>query len=183
VVEGGKPDKLPSLGGVLFEDRELADASLNCGGSQLRVHRAILAARSPVFKSMFVGGMQESLTAVIEIPDVDASAAEAMVEYMYKKKLPSDAPLEQVFVLASKYMVQGLITKVGKAMLEQISSTTAEGYMRVVRSHAAAGSEEASQLWEKLMAKVTKNKALTKAVFESMLDGGSEGAAKRRRTT
>eukprot|EP00747_Dinoflagellata_sp_TGD_P093912 gnl/TRDRNA2_/TRDRNA2_165915_c0_seq3.p3 gnl/TRDRNA2_/TRDRNA2_165915_c0~~gnl/TRDRNA2_/TRDRNA2_165915_c0_seq3.p3 ORF type:complete len:144 (+),score=20.52 gnl/TRDRNA2_/TRDRNA2_165915_c0_seq3:69-500(+) len=37
----------------LWSSRQFPDATLSCEGSCLEVHRAVLAARSPVFKAMF----------------------------------------------------------------------------------------------------------------------------------
>lgn len=51
--------------------------------TDLRAHRALLAARSSVFEAMLSRDMQERRTNVIEINDLDPPVVQAMLEYMY----------------------------------------------------------------------------------------------------
>ena len=51
----------------LLVDNHLSDVILRVGDRKFPVHRAILAARSPVFRAMFTSNMKESVAE--EIPD------------------------------------------------------------------------------------------------------------------
>jgi len=45
--------------GALLEDVENADVTFDVSGEKFHAHRVVLAARSPVFKSMFFGSSEE----------------------------------------------------------------------------------------------------------------------------
>eukprot|EP00088_Acartia_fossae_P014367 TRINITY_DN1768_c0_g1_i6.p1 TRINITY_DN1768_c0_g1~~TRINITY_DN1768_c0_g1_i6.p1 ORF type:complete len:121 (-),score=11.88 TRINITY_DN1768_c0_g1_i6:1136-1498(-) len=59
---------------AMFTNAELADCVIKCqGGEEVPCHKAMLAARSPVFKAMFTNHMQENITGTIEVQVVRIS--------------------------------------------------------------------------------------------------------------
>ncbi|GIX92626.1 speckle-type POZ protein [Caerostris extrusa] len=56
----------------LLREKILCDVTLQVGSEEFPAHKAILAARSPVFKAMFTRDMQETARNAVDISDLDA---------------------------------------------------------------------------------------------------------------
>ena len=74
----------------LFRDLEsesdsssFSDVTIEVDGVSLRARRAILSARSPVFRALFNNDMQESRTKHLKITDVDATTMKLFLEFLY----------------------------------------------------------------------------------------------------
>merc|ERR1719277_2636815 len=139
----------------LWQGRKFADAVISCGGRSVSVHRAVLAAASPVFERMFEGGMREAGQARVEIEDATPEVIEAMLQYIYTAELPASATeLEAtaLFAVAMKYGLTALADEMGSRLLEGLTAENVRARVRAVRLHAAAGDPSAQQLWERLFA-------------------------------
>ena len=73
----------------LLEDPETSDFTLKCGSKNFKVHKAILGARSNVFRTMFLSGMKEAVEGEAVITDVDEKTLEEILHYLYTGKLSS----------------------------------------------------------------------------------------------
>ena len=81
-----KKGRLPSLSGSLkemFLSGDLADVTIQLESGELRAHRLILSARSPVFKAMLQHEMNEKVTGVIEMDDVAIEVMQECLTFMY----------------------------------------------------------------------------------------------------
>jgi len=67
----------------LWSSKSSSDVLIVAGGKEFSVHRSILAARSPVLRSMFSTGMAEASTATVEITDISPEALEILLEFLY----------------------------------------------------------------------------------------------------
>lgn len=56
--------------GELLDSQIGADIKFNVSGESVMAHKAILAARSPIFMAEFFGAMKESCSGVVEINGV-----------------------------------------------------------------------------------------------------------------
>lgn len=75
---------------TLWRERDFTDFYIAAaGGVEIKCHRAVLAAASPVFKSMLMGDMQEGLQQFASI-DEPADTLEALIEFMYIGTVPVD---------------------------------------------------------------------------------------------
>ena len=74
-----KSQLLNELGALLSAGLH-SDVTLVCEGEEIRAHKAILAARSPVFKAMFANKMSESLDGKVMIDDASLAAVHAFVK-------------------------------------------------------------------------------------------------------
>jgi len=57
-------------------------------GESFAAHKVILAARSPVFKAEFFGGMEERSSDSVEIKDMDAAVFRSMLHFIYTDMAP-----------------------------------------------------------------------------------------------
>ena len=71
-----------------LQDEDLCDVEL-IGGDGIPVHanRFLLAARSPVFKSLFYGHFSESTKTSIEFPDFECASLRAIVEFCNRNEI------------------------------------------------------------------------------------------------
>src|SRR5699024_2200839 len=70
-------------------DSKTSDVVLVLGSEQkeLRAHKAVMGARSPVFAAMFQHEMEEKLKSRVELPDVDFEVMQVLLKYMYTNKI------------------------------------------------------------------------------------------------
>ena len=76
--------------GLLF-DEGTSDVVLIVQGDRLPAHRAILAARSPVFKPMFFGSMRESSAQEVEVSTFAAATMRLLLRFMYAGAIESQS--------------------------------------------------------------------------------------------
>ena len=73
------------------------------GGKKFKVHKGILAIRSPVFAAMFDHDTKEKQENLIEIPDIKPEVLQALLEHIYTGKVPSmDQYAEELLAAADK---------------------------------------------------------------------------------
>ncbi|XP_028638504.1 TD and POZ domain-containing protein 5-like [Grammomys surdaster] len=95
----------------LSENSLFTDCCLLVGGYEFRAHKAILAARSPVFRAMFEHEMKEGLTNRVEIQDLDPQVFKEMMGFMYTGKVPH---------FQSYWMTIGVLAAADKYGLEDL---------------------------------------------------------------
>lgn len=80
-----------NLGRALFEARStaaLCDVVLCVDGRDFPAHKAVLAARSPVFQRMFTDGFKETTEKRVMVEDAPSQRAFlAFLEYLYSEKV------------------------------------------------------------------------------------------------
>ncbi|KAL6874011.1 hypothetical protein ACP4OV_014093 [Aristida adscensionis] len=84
---------MPSSGlqhqlGELLRTGTGADVTLVVSGEPFAAHRAVLAARSPVFMAEFFGHMKERSSPRVEIKDMEAAVFRAMLRFVYTDTAP-----------------------------------------------------------------------------------------------
>ncbi|KAL6644514.1 hypothetical protein ACP70R_016122 [Stipagrostis hirtigluma subsp. patula] len=67
-----------------------ADVSFVVGGETFPAHRALLAARSPVFRAELFGSTADATSPSITLNDVEPAAFRIMLGFMYTDELPGD---------------------------------------------------------------------------------------------
>ncbi|PNT68450.1 hypothetical protein BRADI_3g40736v3 [Brachypodium distachyon] len=65
-----------------------SNVSFLVGGETFHAHRAVLAARSPVFKASLLGGMAESTMPCITIKEISPAVFAALLRFIYTDALP-----------------------------------------------------------------------------------------------
>lgn len=82
----------PDLDFLLASDVEV-DVSFIVKGEIIEAHRAILAARSPVFRAELFGTMSDATSPSIEPQDIEPEVFKSMLAFMYNNELPEDEEL------------------------------------------------------------------------------------------
>ena len=73
--------------GKLLDDGSFSDFALIVGDQRFPVHKAILAARSPVFAAMFGHNeMDENKNGVVQIKDLEPEVLKEMLKFIYTGK-------------------------------------------------------------------------------------------------
>ena len=86
---------LPQHLGQLLESHAGADVTFAVSGESFTAHKNILAARSPVFKAKFFGGMEETSSESVVIEDMEAAVFKSMLHFIYTDMAPElDGDLE-----------------------------------------------------------------------------------------
>ncbi|KAG2585115.1 hypothetical protein PVAP13_6KG370500 [Panicum virgatum] len=70
-----------------------SDVSFIVDGEQFPAHRAVLAARSPVFAAELFGSMADATMPSITVQDIEPAAFKAMLRFMYTDSFPADSEL------------------------------------------------------------------------------------------
>lgn len=98
LVRGDDPVPVPAsdIGdhlGRLLDRADGSDVSFSVAGETFRAHRAILAARSPVFRAELFGSMAEAAMPCITLRDIEPSTFGVLLRFMYTDGLPTDEEL------------------------------------------------------------------------------------------
>jgi speckle-type POZ protein len=77
----------------LLDCTDGSDVSFVVDGVKFPAHRAVLAARSPVFKAQLLGSMAEANMSSITLHDIVPATFKVMPRFMYTDACPADAEL------------------------------------------------------------------------------------------
>ncbi|KAF8762583.1 hypothetical protein HU200_009294 [Digitaria exilis] len=102
--------------GTLLDTADGTDLAFTIDGETFNAHRAILAARSPVFRAELLGSMAEATMTSITLHDIAPATFKAMLRFMYTDALPKedelgDSPLEMfehLLAAADRYALDRL---------------------------------------------------------------------------
>lgn len=104
--------------GHLLDRTVGADVTFLVGGEAFPAHRAVLAARSPVFEAQLLGAMADARVPSITVQDMEPAAFRAMLQYMYTDSLPADAELGDSDSLVA--MMQHLVAAADRYALDRL---------------------------------------------------------------
>ena len=100
-----QPDDL----GALLESEEFSDVSLIVGCREFKAHKAILAARSPVFLAMFRHDMREKNENIVEIRDTTERVMQEVLRFIYAERVERIHELaNDLLAAAEQYSLDGL---------------------------------------------------------------------------
>uniref|UniRef100_A0A1I7YDT1 BTB domain-containing protein n=1 Tax=Steinernema glaseri TaxID=37863 RepID=A0A1I7YDT1_9BILA len=93
----------------MFKDERLADFKIKCGDREIKVHKFVLAARSPVFAAMLEPHTEESSKNEVVINDLDYEILHEMLFYMYSGRSANLSSMAlELLSAADRYQLQGL---------------------------------------------------------------------------
>ena len=115
---------LESLGRMLTEGIH-TDITINASDGSIGAHRAVLAARSPVFRSMFSHDLKENDVSAIDISDMSIEACQAFINYLYGIINHDEFLMHRLALLhaADKYDICDLREACHESLVEDIDAT------------------------------------------------------------
>lgn len=95
--------------GKIAEDEIFYDFKITVEGKEFKVHRAILAARSPYFSTMFTTYIQEAASNEFELKDVDAGTFKEFLNFIYTGRITDGfSGFIELYKAADLFEVDGL---------------------------------------------------------------------------
>ncbi|KAL6661103.1 hypothetical protein ACP70R_000487 [Stipagrostis hirtigluma subsp. patula] len=118
--------------GTLLDNTDGADVSFTIDGEKFLAHRAVLAARSPVFRAELLGSMAEATMSSIALHDIAPATFKAMLRFMYTDALPGDDELgvaptgvfESLLAAADRYALDRLKLLCAQKLWDNVSVDT-----------------------------------------------------------
>ncbi|XP_051054990.1 speckle-type POZ protein-like [Phodopus roborovskii] len=124
--------------GDLWEKSFFTDCCLVVAGQEFRAHKVILAARSPVFRTLFQHDLKESRTNRIEIHDLEPQVFEAMMGFIYTGKAPDlHSMADAVLAAADKYSLERLKVMCESALSRDLCVENAADSLILADLHSA----------------------------------------------
>lgn len=111
--------------GRLFSESIHTDIIISASNGSIAAHRAVLAARSPVFDRMFTQDLKEKDASAINIPDMPIELTQAFLSYLYSNNIEYQDLLTHRFDLLraeDKYDVADLKEACQENIIEDIHS-------------------------------------------------------------
>ncbi|WVZ95456.1 hypothetical protein U9M48_041219 [Paspalum notatum var. saurae] len=123
----------------------LTSPAFTIDGETFQAHRAVLAARSPVFRAELFGSMAESKMPSINLQDIAPATFKAMLGYMYTDVLPRDDKLgggssremfERLLAAADPYALDRLKLLCAQNMWDNVSVDTVASVLRCAEMYS-----------------------------------------------
>nr|GEW30475.1 BTB/POZ domain-containing protein [Tanacetum cinerariifolium] len=111
--------------GRMLSESIHTDITILASDGSIGAHRAVLAAHSPVFNSMFTHNLKEKDSSSINIPDMSIVAFHAFLSYLYSNNIQYQEFLTHIIDLlkaADKYDVTNLKDACEESLIEDIDS-------------------------------------------------------------
>lgn len=107
-------------------------------GKEYQAHKAVLAARSPVFAAMFEHEMEERKHNRVEITDVDADVLREMLRFIYTGKSNNlEKMADDLLAAADKYALERLKVMCEEALCSGLSVDNAAEVLILADLHSA----------------------------------------------
>uniref|UniRef100_A0A0N5B281 Speckle-type POZ protein (inferred by orthology to a human protein) n=1 Tax=Strongyloides papillosus TaxID=174720 RepID=A0A0N5B281_STREA len=153
--------------GNMFESSLFYDCVIKVEDTEIKVHKAVLATRSPAFYDIFNSTSDQSQTNIIEIRDFNIEVVRKMLNYIYKDEISDIQDMaNEMFEIANKYELDRL-----KAISEQFmcNSLTNDNVLERFALSDKCPTERLKECCEEFILKnleyLTKTKEWEKFVF------------------
>uniref|UniRef100_A0A8C3XN42 Kelch like family member 30 n=1 Tax=Chelydra serpentina TaxID=8475 RepID=A0A8C3XN42_CHESE len=130
----------------LRSNPKLSDITLLVGGHEFPCHRSILALCSHYFNAMFTGDFIESISARVEIKEVDPVVMEALIDFAYTGKITINQRNVEALIRTSNQLHFPTIRKVcSRYLRQQMDATNCLGICEFGENHGCP--EVSSKAW------------------------------------
>jgi len=124
VISGSSPKS--SLGldfGNLLTSQSSSDISFIIDGKEVKAHKLILSARSPVFAAMFRSDMKEKEMDQIDIPDISPVVFNELLRFIYTDRVQlTEDNAEPLLAAANQYLLLSLKTHCEEFVIKGLST-------------------------------------------------------------
>ncbi|CAO2207317.1 unnamed protein product [Urochloa humidicola] len=114
--------------GYLLDSDAGTDVSFIVKGETIQAHRAILAARSPVFQAEFFGTMSDATSPSITLQDIEPEVFKAMLVFVYTDELSED----EEFGESLTEMMQHLLAAADRYALDRLMLMCAQKLWNII---------------------------------------------------
>ncbi|GJN04030.1 hypothetical protein PR202_ga21540 [Eleusine coracana subsp. coracana] len=114
------PADVASHLGDLLRSGEGSDVSFSVGGETFPAHRAVLAARSQVFKAELMGSMAEATMATITLHDIEPDTFRDMLHFMYTDTVPDFKDCSSSTIAATIEHFEALLVAADRYTLDML---------------------------------------------------------------
>eukprot|EP00731_Ephydatia_muelleri_P004136 Em0002g312a len=121
----------------LLEGGAYSDVTVIAGQVTIKAHKAILTARSPVFRAMFENNMKEAAENCVEITDIDPLIVQEMLSYMYTGTAPKVEKMAALLQAADKYDLKQLKAICEKELISQLSEENVSATFKLAHRYSA----------------------------------------------
>jgi hypothetical protein len=138
------PDNIREGTQGLYQEGLFTDATIRCveGGGEFRefkVHKAILASQSAVFKRMFQADMVEKTSGIIEMTDITPAVLSDLVAYLYTGSAPNiSTQARELLMVADKYEIHRLLLMCENELTMGIDADNVMDVLLFAEMHQAA---------------------------------------------
>lgn len=135
---------------TMSPEESFSDFTFEIGGKLVHAHKAILAARSPVFRTMLATNMVESRSGRVKLDDVELPVFNAMMRYLYSGRIDEDllaSKCEEVLALADRYDVRKLKERCEVLLSKAISLDTVVNLLSVAETYHATSLKSIALLY------------------------------------
>lgn len=100
-----------SLGKTILEDDATADFTIRCETMEFRVHKAVLCARSLVFRATILTPMKEADKGEIFVEEIDKKTMATVINFIYtgELELGKDPDIQTLAWAGTKYLLPGFM--------------------------------------------------------------------------
>jgi BTB/POZ domain len=124
--------------GCILGDKEFSDVTFIAGDQEIPAHKALLAAKSPVFAAMFKSKMKEEQTNRIEITE-EVAVFEELLRFIYTGNVENlDNNTEDLFVASDKYGIDQLKMLCEIELIENLNAGNAVQRLVLADLHGTA---------------------------------------------
>ncbi|XP_047075910.1 BTB/POZ and MATH domain-containing protein 1-like [Lolium rigidum] len=129
--------------GLLLDNTDGTDVSFTVDGEKFPAHRAVLAARSPVFRAELFGSMAEATMSSVTLHDITPATFKAMLRFIYTDELlaepkPADSSIEMfqnLLAAADRYALDRLKIICAQKLWEKVSVDTVATILACAETH------------------------------------------------
>lgn len=128
------PDDLKGI----YDDKCLTDVKLKTKTKSFPAHKAVLCARSPVFKATLTNDMKEKINNVIHVDDLDDETVQQLLLFLYSDKVENQQweSAIKLYYASDKYAVEKLKLMCSSFLLASLSASTASEVLLLADRHS-----------------------------------------------
>lgn len=105
-----------------LQDEQSKDLSIHIDGQKFRVHKFVMAIRSPFFAKLF---QTRLFTQELNFDDVSAEIFENIIKYVYNNELPEQTDCIKLFMAAFKFQIKDVKNHAEQLILSDVNGNNA----------------------------------------------------------